>query len=140
MVLDSARTNVLNNYGNEILFLVLIIRMEYFVYLLECCDNSSYVGVTNNLTRRMREHQEGVNSSCYTYSRRPVKIKYYLNFDNINDAIQIEKKLKKWSRAKKEAFFKKDWKTLHEKAKCKNATSHEYNSKKLGRAKSRPDN
>ena len=88
----------------------------------------------------MREHQEGHNPGCYTYSRRPVKIKYYLNFDNINDAIRIEKKLKKWSRAKKEAFFQKDWKTLHEKAKCKNATSHEYNSKKQGRAKTRPDN
>ena len=100
----------------------------YYVYLLECCDGSFYTGVTNDLTRRMIEHQQGADKECYTYSRRPVTLKHYLTFEYINDAISVEKKLKKWSRAKKVAYFKKDWKTLHEKSKCKNATSHKLRS------------
>ena len=99
--------------------------MVYYVYLLECNDGLYYVGLTNNLSRRICEHQEGINSECFTFKRRPVILKYYLIFDYINDAIYFEKKIKKWSRAKKEAFFKKDWKTMHEEAKCKNSSSHE---------------
>ena len=100
----------------------------YYVYLLECCDGSFYTGVTNDLTRRMLEHQHGSDKGCYTYSRRPVTLKHYLTFEYINDAISIDKKLKKWSRAKKAAYFKKDWKTLHEEAKCINVTSHNLRS------------
>lgn len=100
----------------------------YYVYLLECCDGSFYTGVTNDLTRRMIEHQQGADKECYTYSRRPVTLKHYLTFEYINDAIFVEKKLKKWSRAKKVAYFTKDWKTLHEKSKCMNATSHKLRS------------
>ncbi len=66
--------------------------------------------------------------SCYTYTRRPVSLRYYITFEYINDAISVEKKLKKWSRAKKEAYFKKDLKTLHEMAKCRNNTSHKLRS------------
>lgn len=99
--------------------------MVYYVYLLECSDGLYYVGLTNDLSRRICEHQEGINPKCYTYTRRPVILKYYLIYDYIKDAINIEKKIKRWSRAKKEAFFKKDWKTMHEKAKCKNSSSHE---------------
>lgn len=100
----------------------------YYVYLLECCDGSFYTGVTNDLTRRMIEHQQGADKECYTYSRHPVTLKHYLTFEYINDAIFVEKKLKKWSRAKKVAYFTKDWKTLHEKSKCMNATSHKLRS------------
>ena len=103
----------------------------YYVYLLECNDGLYYVGLTNNLSRRICEHQEGINSECFTFKRRPVILKYYLIFDYINDAIYIEKKLKKWSRAKKEAFFKKDWKTMHKKAKCENSSSHENNAENM---------
>ena len=99
--------------------------MTYYVYLLECSDGSYYVGVTNDLTRRTYEHQEGIDTECYTYTKRPVILKYYLIYDYINDAINAEKRIKRWSRAKKEAFFKKDWKTMHAKAKCKNSSSHE---------------
>ncbi len=82
--------------------------MEFFVYILECRDNSYYVGFTNDLTRRMAEHTSGLNTNCYTFKRRPVKLKNFITFNNPNDAIYWEKKLKKWSRAKKEAFMKKD--------------------------------
>jgi putative endonuclease len=101
---------------------------QYYVYLLECSDGSFYTGVTNDISRRIIEHQQGADKECYTYSRRPVTLKHYLMFEYINDAIFVEKKLKKWSREKKVAYFKKDWKTLHEKAKCINATSHKLRS------------
>ena len=101
---------------------------QFYVYLLECSDGSYYTGVTNDLSRRMIEHQEGFDESCYTYSKRPVNLKHYMTFEYINDAISVEKKLKKWSRAKKIAFFQKDWETLHEKAECKNSTSHKLKS------------
>jgi putative endonuclease len=97
--------------------------MSFFVYLLECNDGTYYIGVTNNLNRRLREHQEGIVSGCFTFSRRPVRLKYYLVFDNIYEAIKVEKKLKKWSKAKKDAYFKKDWEDLHELSRCKNLTS-----------------
>lgn len=101
---------------------------EYYVYLLECSDGSCYTSVTNDISRRIIEHQQGFDISCCTYSRRPVSLKNYLIFKYINDAISVEKKLKKWSRAKKEAYFKKDLKTLHEKAECSNNTSHKLRS------------
>jgi putative endonuclease len=107
--------------------------MEYFVYILECRDKSYYVGVTNDLARRMTEHTSGLKTDCYTFKRRPVLLKYFTTFDNPNDAIYWEKKLKKWSRVKKEAFMKKDWKKLHNLAECKNATSHKYYKRKEGK-------
>lgn len=101
---------------------------QYYVYLLQCSDGSFYTGVTNDLSRRIVEHQQGFDQNCYTYKRRPVTLKHYLTFEYINDAIYVEKKLKKWSRAKKVACFQKDWKLVHEKAKCKNSSSHKnYN-------------
>ena len=99
--------------------------MTFYVYLLECVDGLYYVGVTNNLKRRLQEHKEGIESGCFTNSRRPVSLKHYRVFDNINEAIKVEKKLKKWSRAKKETYFKREWDTMHKLSKCKNPSSHE---------------
>ena len=109
-------------------FCVLISMRDYYVYLLECDDGTYYVGVTNDLTRRIMEHQEGFDQSCYTYDRRSVVLKQYLTFKYIHEAIEVEKKLKKWSRAKKLAYFQKDIATLHEKAACRNETSHKNRS------------
>jgi len=96
--------------------------MNYYVYLLECSDCKYYIGVTNDITRRIQEHHDGIDPSCFTFSRRPVSLKYYLVFDDITKAIVIEKKLKKWSRDKKEAFFQKKWNRLHNLAKCQNSS------------------
>ena len=103
-------------------------EMKYYLYLLECADGMYYVGITNDINRRIREHQEGIYAGCFTYNRRPVVLKKYLTFLYINDAIYFEKKVKKWSRAKKEAFFCKDLDTLHKAAACKNNTSHKNRS------------
>ncbi|WP_343523168.1 GIY-YIG nuclease family protein [Pedobacter sp.] len=82
---------------------------NYFVYILECADKSYYVGVTNDLGVRIVQHNDGEDVLAYTFTRRPVLLKYYLRFDQIEDAIAFEKQLKGWSRKKKEALFNEDW-------------------------------
>ena len=73
-----------------------------YVYILKCKDERYYVGVTNNLERRVFEHQSGINPNCFTFKRRPVILLFYEQFTNPSDAIAFEKKLKGWSNAKKQ--------------------------------------
>ena len=82
---------------------------NYYVYIVECADSSYYTGVTNDLERRIIEHNNGNDPSCFTYNRRPVVLKYYLRFQFIEHAISFEKQVKGWNRKKKEALFKEDW-------------------------------
>lgn len=78
--------------------------MKGWTYILECSDGSYYVGSTDNLTRRLAEHQAGIGSK-YTSRRLPVKLKFSKEFDRIDEAFYYEHKIKKWSRAKKEALI-----------------------------------
>ena len=82
---------------------------NYFVYILECADKSYYVGVTNDLEARLSQHNDGENVFAYTFARRPLLLRYYQRFDQIEDAIDFEKQVKGWSRKKKEALFEEDW-------------------------------
>ena len=84
----------------------------YSVYILECSDGSYYTGVTNDLERSLWEHNIGFNNSCYTYTKRPLSLKYYETTKYIKQAILREKQLKGWSRKKKEALFREDWDEL----------------------------
>ena len=61
---------------------------EYFVYILKCNDDSYYTGVTNNLERRIQEHNKSSTKSSYTFSRRPLILVWKKSFNNINEAIQ----------------------------------------------------
>lgn len=82
---------------------------QYFVYILECRDGLYYVGVTNDVEKRLWEHNTGIHPISFTFKRRPITLKYYHRFTNIHHAIEWEKQLKGWSRKKKEALFKEDW-------------------------------
>ncbi len=82
---------------------------NYFVYILACADKSYYVGVTNDLEIRLKQHNDGENKSSYRYSRRPLTLMYYHRFEDINHAIEFEKQVKGWNRKKKEALFVEDW-------------------------------
>lgn len=79
---------------------------SYRVYILRCVDDSFYTGVTNNIERRVFEHNANLISGCYTASRLPVTLVYTQEFSNIHDAIAFEKQVKRWSRAKKNALIK----------------------------------
>jgi putative endonuclease len=78
---------------------------QSYVYILKCSDNSYYTGVTSNLESRMFKHNSGFYPDCYTFRRRPLKLVFYCEFTDINLAIEKEKQIKKWSRAKKEAVI-----------------------------------
>jgi len=91
---------------------------NYFVYILECSDKSYYTGVTNNLEKRLAEHQSGAIHG-YTSARLPVKLIYSASFGDINEAIRFEKQLKGWSRKKKEALMRGDFDALVQLSKSK---------------------
>ncbi len=94
--------------------------MEFLsVYILKCSDNSLYTGVTNDLDRRIAEHQDGSNITAYTYKRRPVELLWHKELRN-TDAIAFEKQIKGWTRAKKMALINEDFDLLVELAKRKN--------------------
>ncbi|MBL0047416.1 MAG: GIY-YIG nuclease family protein [Bacteroidetes bacterium] len=96
----------------------------YFTYILECADKSYYTGITNDIDRRIAEHNEGENPSAYTYSRRPVKLVYLEQFFDPSTAIELEKQIKGWSRKKKDALIANNWDKLKELSVCKNETSY----------------
>ncbi|HEY5369129.1 MAG TPA: GIY-YIG nuclease family protein [Hanamia sp.] len=98
---------------------------HYYVYILECSDGSYYTGVTNNLERRVWEHETGFNTGCYTFKRRPVKLRYSTHTTDIKQAIAWEKQIKGWSRKKKEALFNEDWEEI--KRLAQNYTEHPRN-------------
>ena len=86
--------------------------MEAFVYILRCRDGRYYVGSTRgSLERRINEHNAGTYGG-YTKSRRPVELVYSQSFDRVTDAIAAERRLKGWSRAKKEALIRGDMDSL----------------------------
>jgi putative endonuclease len=58
------------------------------------------------------EHKTGSHADSYTYKRRPVELKFYAEFTDINLAIQTEKQIKKWSKAKKEALINNEFDKL----------------------------
>jgi putative endonuclease len=103
------------------------IRRYYYVYILKCADNSYYVGISNDVERRLAEHMEGKNPDSYTFSRRPLDLVFSEYFTDPKQAIAFEKQVKGWSRAKKEALIAGDWNKIVELAKCCNSS----NSKNL---------
>ena len=83
--------------------------MPYFVYLLQCSDNSLYCGVSNNLAKRVKEHNTSkTKASRYTRARRPVKLVYVEEYKDIKTAMQREAQLKRYTRPKKEALIRVD--------------------------------
>ena len=102
----------------------------YYVYILECKDASFYVGVTSDMDRRLNEHNAGKYPDAYTHSRRPVKLVFCQDFLGPNQAIEFEKKIKKWSRAKKQALIDGDFNKLQNLSECRNATHYKYDPNK----------
>jgi putative endonuclease len=85
---------------------------QYFVYILLCNDSSNYTGITNDLERRIYEHEQGTDPGSYTCTRRPVKLVFHEMFPEVNQAIAFEKQVKGWSRKKKEAIINGNWDLL----------------------------
>ncbi len=78
-----------------------------WMYILECSDNSYYVGSTKDLKRRLAQHQEGLGAR-YTTRRLPVKLVYCEEYDRVDEAFYREKQVQGWRRAKREALINGD--------------------------------
>ena len=91
----------------------------FYVYILKCSDNSYYTGHTDDLDKRLSEHTDGVCSDGYTSTRLPVELVYAVTFDERETAIEAERKIKGWSRRKKEAFIAQNWDQLSQFSKKK---------------------
>jgi putative endonuclease len=85
----------------------------YFVYILECCDGSYYVGSTQNISQRFDLHRSG-KGPAFTAKRLPVRLVYQESLANLDEAVRREKQLEGWSRAKKAALISKDLESLSE--------------------------
>ncbi len=75
--------------------------MVFYVYILECADGSFYVGCTNNLEKRIKEHNESKWGAHFTKIRRPVTLKYSEEFKTLKGARRREIEIKGWRREKK---------------------------------------
>ena len=82
---------------------------NYHVYMLACADDTIYIGVTGNIERRLAEHTMGVDPACYTFQRRPLSLLWSTTYYNVVEAIECEKKLKRWSHGKKMALASGNW-------------------------------
>ena len=98
----------------------------FYIYIIQCKDNSFYAGLTNDLLRRFEEHCNGAYENCYTYKRRPLLLLYYETIPFLQDAVEREIQIKGWSRAKKIALIKQDYHKLQLLAQCNNLTHHKY--------------
>lgn len=85
--------------------------MAFWAYMLHCADRSFYVGHTDNLELRIAQHQSRVFEG-YTSTRLPVALVWSEHFDSRIEALEAERRLKGWSRAKKLALIRGDWKLI----------------------------
>jgi putative endonuclease len=90
-----------------------LIRMAW-VYILKCADGSYYTGMTRGEEpdQRLSEHQMKLSPGSYTASRLPAKLVYSEYLELVADAIFAERKIKGWSRAKKEALIRGNWDSI----------------------------
>src|SRR3990172_4138179 len=85
--------------------------MSFYVYILRCSDASYYVGHTDDLEKRIAEHHSGLIPG-YTHTRRPGRLVFADVFPSREQALERERQIKGWSRAKKEALIKSNWERL----------------------------
>ncbi len=81
------------------------------MYILRCKDGTFYTGMTNNLERRLKEHN-AKRGGRYTRGKTPVKLKYYEEASNIKEAMVRELEIKRWPRLKKKKMIKNPEKNL----------------------------
>jgi putative endonuclease len=73
----------------------------YFLYILECSDDTLYTGISVDLNRRIEEHSSFGVGARYTSTRRPVKLVYSKKFSNRSEASKEEARIKKLTRKEK---------------------------------------
>ena len=85
--------------------------MAFWCYILRCSDGRFYTGHTDDLERRIAQHSEG-RYCDFTARRQPVALVWSQDFPSRIEALQAERQVKGWSRAKKEALIAGDWERI----------------------------
>lgn len=101
--------------------------MSFWVYILRCSDGSYYTGHTDDLERRIGQHQHG-EVAGYTHDRRPVELVFSESFTDRIDALEREQQIKDWSRKKKEALIKGDWAAISAAARSRPRVSASFDA------------
>ncbi len=96
--------------------------MAFYVYILRCSDGSYYTGHTDDLEKRIAQHKEGEVPE-YTRNRRPLELAFADEFPSREEALERERQIKGWTRAKKEALIQGDWERLKQLARAHGSTS-----------------
>ncbi|WP_174278546.1 GIY-YIG nuclease family protein [Sphingomonas bacterium] len=86
--------------------------MTFWAYVLRCADDSYYTGHTDALEASIGAHQSG-ELPGYTQRRRPVTLAWSQEFPTRLEALEAERRIKGWSRARKEALFREDRAAIH---------------------------
>ncbi len=81
-------------------------KADWLVYILECKDKTLYTGITNNLEKRLEQHNNGQEGAKYTRARRPVKCVYQEIQINRSAATKREFAIKKLTRSEKLKLIK----------------------------------
>ena len=84
-----------------------------YVYILQCADGSFYTGITNDVKRRLHEHNTSTQRS-YVSTRKPIELMWASDELGIQDAIVLEKQIKGWRREKKVALINERFEELPE--------------------------
>ena len=84
----------------------MVMNKGNYTYIVKCSDGSLYTGWTTDVTRRVKEHNEGKGAK-YTKSRRPVELVYYEAFETKQEAMKREYAIKQLSREEKEKLIQK---------------------------------
>ena len=82
--------------------------MSFWVYILRCAGGSYYTGHTDDLAKRLAEHEAG-QVAGYTATRLPVTLLFSQEFPAREEALAAEQQVKGWSRKKKQAMIQGDW-------------------------------
>lgn len=75
--------------------------MTHYTYILKCADSTLYVGATNDLERRLHQHNNAKNGAHYTKIRRPVALVYSEKFTTLAESRKREAEIKRWNRVRK---------------------------------------
>ncbi|SHN37601.1 GIY-YIG nuclease family protein [Gracilibacillus kekensis] len=81
-------------------------KINHYVYILKCKDETLYTGYTTNIKRRLNMHEQGKGAK-YTRGRAPFQLQCYQRCETKSEALKLEAKIKKLPRAKKMLFIKK---------------------------------
>ena len=82
----------------------------YWVYILKCSDDTLYTWVTNDLEKRLHQHNNTSQWAKYTKARRPLEIVYSKTYPNKSKAMKVEYRIKQLRRKQKQDLIQSDMK------------------------------